>query len=168
MRGAACVAALALGSFTATTLSNDTRPASAAPLGSVTRVPLNQVLRSCDFSRLGNVSPTHSGSTVDSVVRSGGSNTVAVDVHLAKPSAPGTHYDVGLIQMPRPSSSTCGPGDAGTVFGGLDTDPAGRGATTLQAAVQPGATGVWVVVQRPDSHSQAPAEYYSSDFVAPI
>jgi hypothetical protein len=89
-------------------------------------------------------------------------------VHLFDGASPGTHFDVGLIQEPRPSSATCGPGDPGTAFTGMDTDGGGLGAATVQDAIRPGTTGVWVIVERPNGFSQSPAEYYTSEFVAPV
>jgi hypothetical protein len=93
---------------------------------------------------------------------------VVAEVHLSDTPQPGTHYDVGLIQEPRPSSATCGPGDPGTTFTGLDTDGAGNGTVTIQDSVRQGTTGVWVIVARPNGNSQNPAEFYTSDFVAPV
>jgi hypothetical protein len=83
------------------------------------------------------------------------------------PNEPGTHYDVGLIQEPRPSSATCGPGDPGTAFTGMDTDAAGNATVTVQDSIRQGTTGVWVMVERANPHSQNPAEFYTSEFVVP-
>jgi hypothetical protein len=96
-----------------------------------------------------------------------GSRAVA-EVHLVAPNEPGTHYNVGLIEKRRPSSATCGPGDLGTAFTGLDTDAGGAGTATVQDSVRPGTTGVWVIVERPNANSQNPAEYYTSEFVASV
>ena len=81
---------------------------------------------------------------------------------------PGTHFDVGLIQEPRPSSATCGPGDPGTAYSGFDTDAAGSGTVTIKEGIRPGTTGVWVIVERANPNSQNPAEFYTSEFVAPV
>jgi hypothetical protein len=99
-------------------------------------------------------------------IHAGGSRAVA-EVHLVAPNEPGMHYNVGLIEEPRPSSASCGPGDPGTAFAGLDTDAAGSGTTTIQDNVRPGTTGVWVIIERPNGNSQTPAEYYTSEFVVP-
>ncbi len=80
----------------------------------------------------------------------------------------GVHYDVGLIQAPHPSSVPCGPGDPGATYAGLDTDPAGQGTVTITAPLQRGTTGVWVMVTSPNPHNQAPAEYYTSEYVASV
>lgn len=168
-RGAVSATGITLVVVTAATLANGTAAVSAAPSSGATRVPLASTLRTCDWSMINGVTASQAAfATADATIRTGGSNTVVADIHLVNTYAPGTHYDVGLIEVPRPSSSTCGPGDPGTAFGGLDTDAGGRGATTLQASIRPGATGVGVVVQRPNPNSQAPAEFYTSDFVAPI
>ena len=165
-RFATSAAAISLASL-ATMFSIDTGAASAVPPSTTgaTTVPLRQFLRSCDFSMIPYVGGTGHGSAT-SVIRRGGSR-VAADVRLVT-AQPDTHYDVGLIQAPRPSSATCGPGDPGTAFGSLNTDGAGTGAVTVQDGVRPGTTGVWVVIQRPNEHSQNPAEFYTSDFIAPV
>ncbi len=90
------------------------------------------------------------------------------EVHVVDADQPGTHFDVGLIQEPRPASATCGPGDPGTAYAGLDTDGAGSGTVTVQEGIRQGATGVWVIVERRSANSQNPAELYTSEFVAPI
>ena len=134
-----------------------------------TTVALQSLLRRCDFSatifgpqvqRVGLGSGT-------ALIRTSGS-TVSAEVHLVDQSRPGTHFDVGLIEAPRSSAATCGPGDPGTAYAGLDTDGAGRGTVTIQEGIQQGATGAWVIVERPDANSQNPAEFYTSEFVAPI
>ena len=96
-----------------------------------------------------------------------GSSAVA-EVHLDVPNEPGAHYTVGVIEEPRASSDACGPGAAGTTFGGLDTDAAGVGTTTVQDGLRPGTTAVWVMIERPNPHSQDPAEFYTSEFLAPV
>jgi hypothetical protein len=55
-----------------------------------------------------------------------------------------------------------------STFTGLDTDAGGAGTATVQDSVRPGTTGVWVIVERPNPHSQNPGEYYTSEFVAAI
>jgi hypothetical protein len=134
-----------------------------------TRVGLDTILRNCDFS-LDSTPPAVPGPTLGTgwvEIHHAGSSATAV-VHLDAPNEPGTHYNVGLIEEPRPSSATCGPGDAGTAFTGLDTDAAGVGTTRVQKGLGSGTTGVWVIVERPNPHSQSPAEYYTSEFVAPV
>jgi hypothetical protein len=134
-----------------------------------TTVVLDGRLRHCDFSTL-SVAPmrpvTTSGTGV-ALVRRAGSQAIA-DVRLVAPAAPGTHFDVGLIQAPRPASANCGPGDPGTAFTGMDTDGTGSGSVTVQDGIRSGTTGVWVVVERPNANSQNPAEFYTSEFVAPV
>lgn len=144
--------------------------ASAAPAGTngTTLVPLKNVLHTCDFSQ---TASTPQGASADasviSVIRATG-GTVSAELHLSDPSSPATHYDVRLIQMPRVSQSPCGPGAPGVAVGSLDSDGAGQATTTLQDGIRSGTTGAWVVVQRPNPHGQDPAEFYSSDFVAPV
>jgi hypothetical protein len=133
------------------------------------RVPLQSDLRRCDFSLSATASLVErprlgSGAAV---IATTGSRAIA-EVHLFDEPNPGTHFDVGLIQEPRPSSATCGPGDPGTAYAGMDTDGAGNGTVTIQDTIQPGTTGLWVMVERPSGHSQDPAEFYTSGFLVPV
>jgi hypothetical protein len=135
----------------------------------VTRIALDATMRNCDFS-LNRAPPMVATPMLGSgwvEMTHGGSRATAV-VHLEAPNEPGMHYNVGLIEEPRPSSATCGPGDAGTAFGALDTDGAGVGVATISDTFRPGTTGVWVIIERPAAHSAAPAEYYTSEIVAPV
>jgi hypothetical protein len=104
---------------------------------------------------------------VSSVIRASG-GMVTAEVHLADAHSPGTHYDVRLIQAPRASNSPCGSAGPGVAVGSLDSDGAGIANTTLQSSIQSGTTGAWLFVQRPSEFSQAPVEYYTSDFIAPV
>ncbi|BBX64063.1 hypothetical protein MSAS_32370 [Mycobacterium saskatchewanense] len=134
-----------------------------------TRVVLDNKLHRCDFSLITEAAmvPRTALATGSAIIRRNGS-TATAEVHLVDAPEPGTHFDVGLIQEPRPASATCGPGDPGTAFGGLDTDGAGSGTTTVQDTIRPGTTGVWVIIERPNAHSQNPGEYYTSEFLAPV
>ena len=98
-RFATSAAAISLAS-SATMFAIDTGAASAVPprTTGATTVPLRQVLRTCDFSMILFGGTGHGSGT--SVIRRGGSG-VAADVHLVT-AEPDTHYDVGLIQAPRP------------------------------------------------------------------
>lgn len=133
-----------------------------------TTVALDSALRRCDFSRVTEAAmvPRPPLGTGAALITTSGSRAVA-QVHMTIPNMPGTHYDVGLIQEPRPASATCGPGDPGTAFSGLDTDAAGNGTVTVQDSLRQGTTGVWVIVERGNPHSQNPAEFYTSEFVVP-
>lgn len=137
--------------------------------GGGTTVAFDNYLRRCDFSKISIASqvPGPMLGTGSAVIRTDGSRAVA-EVHLVDGPEPGTHFDVGLIQVPRPSSSTCGPGDPGTAFTGMDTDGAGIGNATISDTIRPGTTGVWVIIERPNPNSQNPAEFYTSEFVAPV
>ncbi|OBG29935.1 hypothetical protein [Mycobacterium sp. 852002-51057_SCH5723018] len=141
----------------------------AATAGSGTTVALDSKLRRCDFSLISEAAMVQFPAlgTGSALIRTTGSTAVA-EVHVVIPNRPGTHYDVGLIQEPRPSSATCGPGDPGTAYTGLDTDGAGAATVTIQDGIRSGTTGVWVIVERPDPHSQNPAEFYTSEFLAPV
>jgi hypothetical protein len=133
-----------------------------------TIVALDSTLRNCDFSAVSTpplgVEPALATGSVR--IHKSGSTAVA-EVYLADSPEPDTHFDVGLIQEPRPSSAGCGPGAPGTAYTGLQTDGAGVGTTTVQSTLRPGTTGVWVIIERPSPHSQDPAEYYTSEFLVP-
>lgn len=161
-------AAIGLLASSATIFAIDPGAAWAAPPNTTgaTRVPLRQFHRACDFTQILNVQGTGYGATAAAMIRHAASSVTA-DVQMLN-ARPDTHYDVGLIQVPRPSSATCGPGDPGTAFGSLNTDGAGNGAVTLQDGIRSGTSGVFVVINRPNESSQNPAEFYSSDFIAPV
>jgi hypothetical protein len=110
-----------------------------------TTVALRQALRRCDFSSLGTVPmvPRPDDGDGVAVIHISGSNASA-QVRLVDPDEPGAHFDVGLIQEPRPRM------------------------VTIQESIRQGATGVWVIVERPNPNSQNPAEFYTSEFVAPV
>lgn len=132
-------------------------------------VPISSVLRNCDASRVPTAvqSPRVALGRGVVIMHTSGSSVTA-DVNMVISNQPGAHYDVGLIQVPRPTSSTCGPGDPGTTYGSIDTDATGQASVSLTAPLQQGTTGVWVMVTSPNAHNQAPAEYYTSEFVAPV
>ena len=163
-RVGACGAALAVAM---TTLMSFEIARAAAESG--TTVVLDSDMRRCDFSLVttGPRVPQTGLGTGTAIVRHSGS-TASAEVHLSDSPDPGTHFDVGLIQEPRPQTATCGPGDPGTAFGSLDLDGAGNGTVTVTESLRPGTTGVWVFVERSDPHSQNPAEFYTSEFVAPV
>lgn len=170
-RFSASSAAIALAA-SAGALAIDNPTASAAPTvgNGTTRVPLRAIQRACDFSAITDSlpGPGEMNARGTAYVHTAVSDTVLAKMRFVNTDQPNTHYDVGLIEVPRPSSSPCGPGAAGTAHGGLDTDAAGRATVTFQSGIRPGATGVWVAVQRPEPHSQTPVEYYTSDFVTSV
>jgi hypothetical protein len=133
--------------------------------GGGTFVPFAQSLRRCDFSTTDFNSPT-GYARPQGVIRADGS-TVSADLQIAT-AIPNIRYDVRLIQVPRPSSAPCLGGDPGVALVALSTDGAGAGSVTVQDAIEPGATGAWVFITRPDAFSQNPAEFYTSDLIVPI
>ncbi|GAA2412034.1 hypothetical protein [Mycolicibacterium llatzerense] len=76
-------------------------------------------------------------------------------------------YVVRLIPAPH-APLGCLAGDPSIGTGTLSTDGFGNGSSTVQLNVAPGTTGVWLQVDLPAPHSQSPAEFYSSDFVAAV
>jgi len=142
--------------------------AAAAPTGTSggTLVPLRSILRSCDYSAIPTGTSTNNA-TVSAVIRATGGG-VAADVQLSETSSPGTHFDVILIQAPRASTLPCTSAGPGVAVAGLDTDGVGQGAATVRDSIHSGTTGVWLFVRRASPYSQTPAEFYTSDFVAPV
>jgi hypothetical protein len=128
-------------------------------------VALAPIFRRCDFSSTILVKPSGMGRGT-AVVRAE-SGRVSVDVTL-QTARPDTRYDVRLIQEPRASFPDCGPGAPGVVASSLTTDAGGNANATLNDAIQQGATGAWVYISIPGEFSQAPAESYTSDYVASI
>jgi hypothetical protein len=139
-----------------------------APADAESFVPLRSMFRTCDFTAINNgAAPAQSDAAVSAIIRKNG-GTVSAEVHLSEPTSPGTHFNVSLIQAPRPASASCYTPGPGVAVGSLDTDGAGQATTTVQDSIRSGTTGVWVFVQRPNPYSQSPLEYYTSDYVTPI
>jgi hypothetical protein len=133
-----------------------------------TRLPFSPIRRACDHTALGNPNFGAVGTGSGEALIQTSGNTVVADVKFVNTKDPGRHFDVGLIQVPRPTSQPCGPGDPGTAYTGMDIGPDGTAAVSVQDQIRPGATGVWVQMQRPSERSQSPVEFYTSVFVAPI
>jgi hypothetical protein len=141
----------------------------AAAEGGGTTVVFDNYLRRCDFSKIA-IAPQVPGPMLGSgsaIVRTSGNRAVA-EVHLVDGPEPGMHYDIGIIEEPRPASSTCGPGDPGTAFTGMDLDGAGNGTAIVTDTMHPGTTGIWMIIERPNANSQNPAEFYTSEFLVPV
>jgi hypothetical protein len=138
---------------------------SAAPAGATVQMPLAGVLRACDASHLDNVFARQYG-VAFAVLTTPGSNTVAANVTIAT-GQPNTYYNARIIQVPRPSNN-CAPGDPGVIAGGFETDATGAGGVNLAGPIKSGATGAWVVLDRPAPNTLTPAEFYTSDFIAAI
>jgi hypothetical protein len=130
-----------------------------------TFMPFAQSMRRCDYSETDYNGPTGYGRP-QAVIRSDGS-TVTADVQIAT-AIPNIRYDVRLIQAPMPSSAACLGGDPGVALAAMQIDNAGNGHITLSDNVEPGSTGAWLFISRPDAFSQNPAEFYTSDLIAPI
>ncbi len=127
---------------------------------------MRSILRACDFSPIPDRASADRGTASAVVHLNGGS--VTADVHLAEPSAPNAHYDVALIQAPRPTTAPCdGPGP-GVAVGSLNTDGAGIANTTVSDSLRSGTTGVWVFIRQASPYSQSPAEFYTSDFAVKV
>jgi hypothetical protein len=160
-------AAVALLPATMLTIGTAGLTATAAASPGETLVPLDALERRCDFGRdsTAPMVPNVSSGTGTARIHTAGSRVVA-QVQLSEPGEPGAHFDVELIQEPR--NSGCAPGQPGVAVAALDTDGAGAGTVTVTDAIAPGATGAWVSIARPNEHSQNPAEFYTSQFVAPV
>ena len=164
---AAIVAAAAvlglLGPMSMTSVSSPLASAAPPPAGAVV-VPLVARLRACDFTTLKWLDAQAFGRAEARVGSASGIVAASVDLNTAQPN---THYDVRVIQTPRPSIG-CAPGASGVVTGAIQTDGVGAGSTTLQGPLAAGATGAWVIVERPSPYSQQPAEFYTSTFIAAL
>lgn len=128
-------------------------------------MPLTSKWRACDFTHLKSVPAVGYGRLVAQVAPTG-SGSFDATIQMAT-ALPNMHYDVRVIQVPRPSIG-CEPGAEGVTTGALQTDANGVASTTIHATVAPGKTGAWIVVERPAQHSQTPAEFYTSEFIAKI
>ena len=128
-------------------------------------VPLTAKFRACDFTWAVNVATNGTGSGM-TVISKSAANKVSAQVQLIA-AEPQAHYNVRLIQSPRPSAG-CAAGDAGVTASGIDTDGTGAGALTLQATISANMTGVWVFIDRPSPHSQRPIDFYTSEFITSI
>jgi hypothetical protein len=138
--------------------------ASATPTQSTGAMPLVSKLRACDFTVATWVDAVGDGRGLAHLSTSGSNVVATVDLLTAEPN---THYDVRIIQAPRPSIG-CAPGAPGVITGSLQTDGGGTGSTTLQGPIDPSATGAWVMVQRPAPYSLTPAEFYTSEYIGSI
>jgi hypothetical protein len=157
--------ALVLVAPPAAALADGVGGAGAASGSGGTVLPFAGVLRRCDFSKTQFNGPSGMARTMGNL-RSDGS-AVTADVQIAT-AVPNTHYDVRLIQIPRSSAAPCWGADPGVAQGSLNTDGAGAASVTLHDSIEPGATGAWVFISRPDAFSQNPAEFYTTDLVAQI
>lgn len=138
---------------------------SAAPGSLSTAMPMSSQWRACDFSKLKWVAAVGDGRPVAHVGTNGSGTMVAtVDMATALPNA---HYDVRVVQTPRPTQG-CSAGAPGVLTGSVQTDAIGGGTTTIAGPVASGATGAWVIVERPSQYSQTPAEFYSTEFIASV
>jgi hypothetical protein len=163
-----CVAVVAaligVGSFASSVMVTAPR-ASAAPGSMSSAMPLSSQWRACDFSKLKWVDAVGYARAV-AHVGTNGSGTIVAIVDMAT-ALPNTRYDVRVIQTPR-SSLGCAPGAPGVLTGAIQTDAVGGGTTTIGGPAADGATGAWVIVERPSDSSQTPAEFYTSEFIASI
>ncbi len=139
-------------------------PEASAEGGTV--VPMRSILRACDFSPIPDFASAARG-TASAVVHVGG-GAVTADIQFSEPGEPGAHFDVDLIQVPRPANAPCdGPGP-GVAVGALNTDGVGSASTTVRDSLRSGTTGVWVFIRQPSPRSQSPAEFYTSDFAVSV
>lgn len=124
-----------------------------------TVMPFTSTVRACDYTPAERTWATGYARPLAHLHTEG--NTLVVDVELltARPDAP---YFVRVFQMPRASS------DCGVAPVLMQTDGVGNAHATIRSAINPGATGVWVSIERPSDRSQQPAEAYTSDFIAKI
>jgi hypothetical protein len=164
-RALCTVAATVVAMSAAVTVGVGTASAGPPGTGGATILSFAQTLRRCDFSADMHTGPAGVGNPT-ALVHSAGSDEIA-DVQIVR-AVPDTPYDVRLIQIPRPSSASCNAGDPGVAGAVLQTDDSGAGAVTVRGPISSGETGVWMFISRPGELSQTPAEFYTSDFAAPL
>ncbi|HEX7323617.1 MAG TPA: hypothetical protein VF299_11940 [Mycobacterium sp.] len=130
------------------------------------RVPVTGTMRNCDHTVRGgsNFGPVPTGAGEVVFRRNGG--TVTADLQWVETGELGMRFSVGLIQTPRPLAGPCGPGSPGTAYTEMVIPDNGIANIHLESPVQQGANGVWLKIDRPGPHSQEPAEFYSSLFIA--
>lgn len=128
-----------------------------------TLVAMTGKVRRCDFSAINFYSGGNGRATALIGVTAA---DITAEVRLLT-AQPRTRYTARLIQMPRPTL-TCGGAAPGVTSGTLETDDFGAGSLMLRGDRAPGATGAWVILDRPAERSQVPAESYCSDFVVAI
>lgn len=124
--------------------------AAAAPADGGTTVPFTRIFRRCDYSRYVGEGPVGSA-TGFAVIQTPASNKVAATVHIEAAQSD-TQYEVRLIQAPRPASVPSSAGDPATTVDALMTDAVGTANATLQHDRLAGATGAWVLIERPEAH----------------
>lgn len=160
---------LGIPAATITVLTASTLLLGTGAAGATGTIPIYAALRNCDFSRVQtSVEVPHPNMGHGTAQFTSTGSSIAAHVQLVVAGEPGHHFDVGLIQEPLPSSASCGPGAPGSTFTGADTDGSGQPDVTLQAPIRQGATGAWVVVESPNPHNNAPAEFYSTEYLAPV
>lgn len=155
--------ALVIGAVAA--LATLTVPVAVAPPASAAVMPLSSKWRACDHTLLKWVDAVGYARATANISNTG-SGTIVTTIDMAT-ALPNTQYDVRVIQLPM-ASNDCAPGAPGVLVGGLQTDAAGAGTTTVKGAAESGVTGAWAIVDRPGANSQTPAEFYTSGFVASI
>jgi hypothetical protein len=129
-------------------------------------VPLTSIFRACDHSEMEYVSAT-GFATAQAFIGTGGSDTVTAEVRMAIGKR-NYAYGVRVIQVPRPKSQPCKPGDPGVLSGVLFVDANGTGALTLRGPRQPGATGAWAFIEGGPDIGEIRGEFYTSDIVTSL
>ena len=122
-------------------------------------MPFTSTVRACDYTPAERTWATGYARPLAHLRTEG--DTLAVDVELLT-ARPDTQYFVRVFQMPRASN------DCAVAPVPLQTDGFGNARVTVRSAINPGATGVWVSIERPSERSQQPAEAYTSDFIAKL
>ncbi|MEU0497312.1 hypothetical protein [Mycobacterium sp. NPDC006124] len=139
--------------------------ATASPRSVSSPMPMSSRWRACDFSKLPWVAARGDARAV-AHLRTDGSGMLVATLDVAT-AMPNTRYDVRVIQTPRPSQA-CGAGAPGVVAGTLQTDGVGAGSTTFAGPVAKGATGAWVILERPAPYAQTPEEFYTTEYVTSV
>lgn len=130
-------------------------------------VPLQNVIRQCDFV-VEQYLMGHGNGTGSGVVEIGAMDgTVRADVRM-QTLRPNTPYRVRVIQLPRPSVAPCNPGDPGVATGTMFADFAGNGSTMVTGPREPDGRQAWVVVEGPPVPGGIRGDVYSTVTLAAI
>ncbi|WP_234791591.1 hypothetical protein [Mycolicibacterium mucogenicum] len=158
---AAIARAVVISAAVSATLTTVATSASASPAH---RMLLLANMHTCDFQLVTTQLGRASARPLAEITSDGHIAVAHIDVTNGADDA---HYVVRVIPAPH-AALGCLAGDPSITTGTLVTDAYGSGSVTLQAPIPAGTTGMWLAVDLPSAHSQVPAEFYSSNYIAPV
>jgi hypothetical protein len=162
-RGRQMTAAIAV-AVTFTTIGATLRLAASASAAGGYRMILLATMHTCDFQPVDHAIGRAGATPLAEITTDRHSASAHIDLTNGTPNV---HYVVRLIPAPH-AVLGCLAGDPSITTGTLRTDDSGTGSATLQAHLASGTTGMWLAVDLPSTHSQTPAEFYSSNYIATV